>query len=545
MSEVMDKIAFWAEYIIRGTDMSYTSFVFMGCLAVFFVIYFLLRPQTLKRIWILIASLVFYVWAGDRGSLAILFATALIVYLVSRRMETIYSGYEAETKDMAVKERMAVLPAYKKRTKWYLWLALALILGVWIFVKVGKFLDWQTVGTFQDFSLFRSVIVPLGISYYSLSAIGYLLDVYWQKTKPEHNFLTLFTVMTYFPHIVEGPISKYSKIISQINDLPKFDYNRVCYGLQLMLWGYIKKMVIADRLAIYTGAVFGDPNAFAGMEVLIAVIFSVFQLYADFSGCMDIVGGISQVIGINLEQNFRQPLFAKSAAEFWRRWHITLGAWMREYIYMPISTNPRFIKWIGGMKKGGRKQLSNFLKNLIPSLAVWLLTGLWHGTGMDYIVWGLYWCALIVLSTVLKPYTDKLNERLHINTDGGLWHFWQGLRTSIFFGISRMFTVVGGLAGCGLLWQRLFTAARLWVLFDGSLFTHGLDQQDFTVAIIGIILILVVDVCHERGLKIRESIAKLPLPLRWIIYYGAIFAILILGIYGSGYDAASFIYGNF
>ncbi len=545
MSEVMERIASWAEYIIRGTDMNYTSFVFMGCLAVFFVIYFLLRPQILKRIWILIASLVFYVWAGDRGSLVIILATALIVYLVSRRMETIYSGYEAETKDMTAKERMAVLPAYKKRTKWYLWLALALILIVWIYVKVGRFLDWGVVGTFQNFSLFRSVIVPLGISYYSLSAIGYLLDVYWQKTKPEHNFLTLFTVMTYFPHIVEGPISKYSKIIGQMNNLPKFEYNRVCYGLQLMLWGYIKKMVIADRLAIYTGAVFGDPNAFAGMEVLIAVIFSVFQLYADFSGCMDIVCGISQVIGINLEQNFRQPLFAKSAAEFWRRWHITLGAWMREYIYMPISTNPRFIKWIGGMKKSGRKQLSNFLKNLIPSLAVWLLTGLWHGTGMDYIVWGLYWCALIVLSTVLKPYTDQLNERMHINTEGGLWHFWQGFRTSIFFGVSRMFTVVGGLAGCGLLWQRLFTAARLWVLFDGSLFTHGLDQQDFTVAIVGIILILVVDVCHERGMKIRESIAKLPLPLRWIIYYGAIFAILILGVYGSGYDAASFIYGNF
>ncbi len=545
MSVFIERAASWAEYIIQGTDMSYTSFVFVGCLAVFFVIYFLLRSQNLKRIWILLANLVFYVWAGDRGSLIIVCATALVVYLVSRRMETIYTGYEEETKDLATKDRMAVLPKYKNQTKWYLWLALALILAVWIFVKVVKFLDWETVGTFRNFSLFRSVIVPLGISYYSLSAIGYLLDVYWQKTKPEHNFLTLFTVMTYFPHIVEGPISKYQKIIAQMNDLPKFDYNRVCYGLQLMLWGYIKKMVIADRLAIYTGAVFGDPEAFAGMEVLIAVIFSVFQLYADFSGCMDIVHGISEVIGIDLAQNFRQPLFAKSAAEFWRRWHITLGAWMREYIYMPISTNPRFIQWVGGMKKSGRKQLSTFLKNLIPSLAVWILTGLWHGTGMDYIVWGLYWCALIVLSTVLKPYTDKINERLHIHTEGRLWHFWQELRTSIFFGISRMFTVVGGMSGCILLWQRLFRAARLWVLFDGSLYTHGLDQKDFYVAIIGITLILVVDVLHERGIKIRESIAKLPLPLRWIIYYGAIFAILIFGVYGSGYDAASFIYGNF
>ncbi len=531
MNEFFTGIAFWANYIFQETNRSYTSFVFVGALAVFFVVYFLLRRQTPRRIWILIGSLIFYIWAGDPGSLVIVIATALIVYLISRRIETIYGGYEAETKGQSVRERMAVLPHYKKKTKPYLYLAVILILAVWIFVKAGKLLNWQTVGLFQNFSLFQTVIVPLGISYYSLSAIGYLLDVYWQKTKPEHNFATLLTVMTYFPHIVEGPISKYQKLTKQMNHLPKFDYTRVCHGLQLMLWGYIKKMVIADRLAIYTGAVFADPAQFAGAEVLIAVIFSMFQLYADFSGCMDIVVGISQVIGIELDQNFRQPFFAKNAAEFWRRWHITLGAWMREYIFMPISTNPRFIRWIGAMKRSGRKQLSTFFKTLIPSLVVWLLTGLWHGTGWDYIVWGLYWCALIVLGTVLKPAADRANDRLRIRTESNLWRFWQSVRTCIYFGISRMLTVVGGIGGFLLLWRRLFTSPRLWTLFDGSLFTHGLDQQNFNVVIIGIVSILVVDVLHEHGVKIREGITGFVLPLRWILYLAAILTILIFGIY--------------
>ncbi len=544
MTELADQAVSLVMYIIRGTDMGYTSFVFMACLAGFLVVYWLLRPQCLKRVWILIAGLVFYVWAGDRGSLIIICATALIVYLAGRRMEQIYSGYETETAGMAAKERMQILDGYKKRTRRYLWLAIILILAVWIYVKTGRFFEIDTVGKFSDFSLFRNVIVSLGISYYSLSSIGYLLDIYWQKTKPEHNFLTLFTVMTYFPHIVQGPISRYQKLTKQMNDLPKFDFKRVCFGLQLMLWGYVKKMVIADRLALFTGTIFAAPSDYAGVEVLLAVVFSVFQLYADFSGCMDIVCGISQAIGIELDVNFRQPFFSRSAAEFWRRWHITLGSWMKDYIYFPISTNPRFIKWTYGMKKNGRKKLSSFLKTLIPSLAVWILTGLWHGTGIDYVVWGLYWCALIVIGSECRPAAEKVTSVLKINPNGKGYHIWQSVRTFIFFGVGRMFTVAGGLRGFAEMVRQMFHV-RLWVLFDGSLFECGLDLQDFAVAVIGIIMILLVDMWHEHGVKIRETIAAIPLPLRWAVYYTAIFAIFILGVYGSGYDAASFIYGAF
>ncbi len=530
--------------IVSDFEMTYTSIAFFLLLIAALCIFFVLPGQRAKRTWILIVNLIFYAWAGG-GALLIVLATAGIVYLISRRMEGIYAQFEAETEGLKPREKMGRLDAYKKRTRRYLVLALFLILAVWIYVKVGKFVGVATVDSFRDWFSGLGILVPLGISYYSLSAIGYLLDIYWRKVKPEHNFLTLLSVMTYFPHIVQGPISKYRQLIGQMNALPRFDYRRVCFGLQRMMWGYIKKMIIADHLALYVDAVFDEPAEFAGVEILLALIFCVFQLYADFSGCIDIVLGISEAIGIELEENFRQPLFSKSASEFWRRWHITLGAWMREYIYLPISTNPRFMKWTYGMKKSGHARLSSFLRDLLPSLAVWILTGLWHGTGLGYLVWGLYWCVLVVFGTEFKPYFDALSDRLKIRKDGTGLRIWQGLRTSILFGIGRMFTVTGWLRGCLILWQQLFAEPRFWVLFDGSLYEHGLDQRNFYVVLIGMVLMLLVDYWHEKGIKIRETLAALPLPLRWAVYYGAILALVVFAVYGGVYDAAGFVYEAF
>lgn len=524
--------------------MSYNSLIFFLCVVFFLAVYFLLRHQAAKRIWILTANIVFYVWSGW-AALWIVVATALIVYGITRRMERIYSRYETEKEGLKPKEQTVLLAGYKRKTRKYMWLGLFLILAVWIYVKVGKLLDFDSVDTFREWVNGKGILVPLGISYYSLSAIGYLLDVYWRKAKPEHNFLSLFTVMTYFPHIVQGPISKYSKLLAQLHALPAFQYDRVCFGLQLMIWGYVKKLVIADRLVIFTNAVFTAPADYAGVEIVLAVVLCVFQLYADFSGCMDIVCGISQAIGIELDVNFRQPFYAKSASEFWSRWHITLGAWTKEYLYLPIAMNPRFMKWTRQLKKDGRAWFSSFIKALCPLFAVWLFTGLWHGTGWDYLVWGLYWCVLMTIGKETAPLCGKLTARLGISTGRKYFALWQSIRTFLIFGIGRMFTVAGGLAGCKTLWNQLFAEHRLWVLFDGSLYTHGLDRKDCYVAIAGVILLLVVDAIHEKGTAIRRTIAAQPLPVRWLVYYVAIFAIVIFGMYGPGYDASSFVYGAF
>lgn len=537
----------WVEYISKilwQADMAYNTMVFWIFLAFFLGIYLSLHGAKSKQYWVLIGSIMFYIWSGI-GAVFIVAGTAIIVYLVTRKIEKIYEGYDVEKEGLRPKEQTALFATYKKKATKYLWIALGSVISIWVFVKVAKLLDFNTVESLKDMSLGLGIIVPLGISYYSLSAVGYVLDVYWRKAKAEHNFLNLFSAMIYFPHIVQGPISKYTDIMGQMNNLPKFDYQRVCFGLQLMLWGYIKKMIIADRLVIYTGAVFANPAKFAGVEIFIAVILCVAQLYADFSGCMDIVRGISQIIGIDLAQNFRQPFFAKDAQEFWSRWHITLGAWTKDYIYLPIAMNPKFMKYTRTLKKEGKVWKSSFVKAFVPLITVWIFTGLWHGTGFDYLMWGLYWCTLMTLSKELKPFTDKCIKRLKIDDKSAGYQLWRMVRTGMLFAMGRMITVVGVLTGGPYLMKQMVTELRLWTLFDGSLYTYGLEQKDFYVAVVGLGMMLAVDIIHERGIGIREGIAKQALPLRWGVYYLAIIAVVVFGIYGPGFDAASFVYGAF
>lgn len=537
----------WWEYFVKlitEAELSYNSPLFFFFLIAFFVIYFIVPFKKFKKIWIMVGNIVFYTWFGNEA-IFIVIATTCIAYCCSRMMEKIYQPFEDKKKDIPLKQQVEVLKGYKKKTRiWYL-LALILILGIWIYVKVEKFNGVDSVALLQDVINKKGIIVPLGISYYTLSIVGYLTDIYFRKIKAEHNILTLFTVVTYFPHIVQGPISKYSKLIDQFNNLPSFDYERICKGFQLMLWGYVKKLVIADRLVIYTNAVFNAPQKFAGIEIVIAVILCCIQLYADFSGCMDIVGGISEVIGIHLDQNFNQPFFAKSAQEFWARWHMTLGTWTKDYIYLPISMNGKFLKFTRNLKKKGHKWLSSFLKSFVPLIAVWLFTGLWHGTGIDYVIWGLYWCVLMTLSKECAPLFKYFKERLGIDETSKYHQFFCMFRTYILFAIGRTFTVTGSIQGCGILWNRIFFEHRLWTLFDGSLYTYGLDQKDFYVALVGMLLMLFVDIMHEKGIHIRERISGQPLLIRWVIYYSLIFTIIIFGMYGPSFDASGFVYGAF
>ncbi len=526
--------------------MSYNQIRFLVFLAVFFTVFFLVKFKPIRKVWILIGNIFFYILSG-KAALFIILGTALIVYITSLLMGMVYKRYEKakEGIELKPKEQVAFLGKYKRITKIFLWLALVLILGLWIYVKIGKFKGMPSVDSFKQWFTGMGIIVPLGISYYTLSAVGYLADIYWRKTKPTYNFLNLLVVMTYFPHIVQGPISKYDKLLKQINNIPKFDYTRVCFGLQRMLWGYIKKMVIADRLIIYTDAVFGNLANYAGVEVFLAVVFSGMQLYADFSGCMDIVIGASQVIGIEMEENFRQPFFAKSATEFWTRWHMTLSGWTKSYIYLPIAMSPKFMKLVRTLKKKKLKWLSSFINSFIPLVSVWIFTGLWHGTGVDYLMWGLYWCAMMTLSNETSFIMKKVGKVLRIDETKNYFRYWQYIRTYAIFVIGKCFTAAGGLAGFVAIWRSMFAEHRLWVLFDESLFTHGLDRRDFYIAVIGMLIMLLIDLAHEKGAKIREAIAAIPLPVRWCIYITAIVVVAVLAIYGPGFDASGFAYGEY
>ena len=311
-----------------------------------------------------------------------------------------------------------------------------------------------------------------------------------------------------------------------------------------MLWGYFKKMVIADRLALFVTPVFDGYMVQSGAHLLIAACFATVQLYCDFSGCMDIVGGFSQILGLKLEENFNHPFFSRSAAEFWRRWHITLGTWFKDYVYMPLAISPRLIKCSQRVRNKFGIRAGKAIMTIVPSLVVWILTGLWHSTGWNYIVWGLYWGILIIGSTVFAPEIRKLTSVLHINTETESWKIFQMVRTFFLFVIGRILTVPGNLANSMIIFKSIFNSFQIGTIFDGSLYTQGMDRPDFILSIVCIFILWLVSIRQEKE-SIRESLLKVNIVFRWAIWYILLFSIVIFGIYGPGYDATSFVYANF
>jgi D-alanyl-lipoteichoic acid acyltransferase DltB (MBOAT superfamily) len=300
--------------------------------------------------------------------------------------------------------------------------------------------------------------------------------------------------------------------------------------------------MIADRLAIFVNSVYGSYETKSGSMLLVATIFGAFQLYCDFSGCMDMARGFSEIIGIDLEKNFNHPFFSESAAEFWRRWHITLGTWFKDYVYMPISVAPWMMKFMGKVKNRFGMSAAKNVSTVVSLSIVWILTGVWHGTGLNYVAWGVYWGLLIILGMLLTPTFGKVAEKLHINTDSNEWHFFRKIRTFFLFLISRVFTIPSNLEASMQVFHNMIFKFDVWELVDGTVYKLGLDRPNFILAIITLILLYFVSRYEETNGKVRDWIAERQIVLRWMILYGLMFSIIIFGIYGPGYDASKFVY---
>ena len=511
--------------------MNLVSINFLLFAALVVLLYYIL-PKRVQWLVLLAASIAFYLTYGWQ-KLPFLLASAVIAYFAGLKIEQFQV---ASRKDTA---------AAKKKSRPVLLTAVALLVALLIYAKIGTWVIRSVARLFSAEGTAMEAIVALGVSYYTFSLISYLADIYRRQDRAEHDFLRLLLFTIYFPKVLQGPISRHKNLAPQLKQQHSFDYKEFCFGLQLMVWGYFKKMVIADRLAIFVDTVFGNIAEETGAHLLVAVLFASIQAYCDFSGCMDIVGGFSQTLGLKLEENFNHPFFSRSAAEFWRRWHITLGTWFKDYIYMPIVISPRVI----GLSKKVRDRFGvrsgKAVMTVVPLAAVWLLTGLWHGTGWNYIVWGVYWGALIICSTVFAPELKKLTTLLHINTEAGSWKVFQMVRTFGIFMFSTMITRPGSLYNTLRIGKRLLLRFHPEGFFDGSLYALGLDRPNFILALVCIGVLWAVSHAQEKGVRVRERIAGSNVVFRWAIYYAAVFAVLIFGVYGPGYDTAAFMYIKF
>ena len=350
--------------------MSFTTLPFLVLVALSVAAYYLL-PQRVQWMALLAASMVFYCVGGGKTVLYV-FYTAVIVYGSGLLLGRFNDLRRAAPKE----EKKAITARYKPYRRAVVLVACLANFGLLYVLKYWNF----TADLFQPLAdqlrpgtqiPLSELVLPLGISFFMFQSVGYVIDVYRDKYAPEKNFAKLLLFVSFFPQMVQGPISRFNDLAPQLFARRSLDYTDLKYGIQLILWGYFKKMVIADRAAVLVNTVLDDPWSYSGSILAVGVLFYCIQLYGDFSGGIDITRGVARLFGIDLAENFRRPLFSTSLTDFWRRWHITLGAWLRDFLYIPL----------GGNRHGKLKQYRNLFLTM-------LIGGAWHGAGWTFIIWG-------------------------------------------------------------------------------------------------------------------------------------------------------------
>ena len=522
--------------------MQFTSFSFLACLAVLLVVYYLI-PKKTQWILLLIASYEFYALAGIEYLAFILFTTIttyFAAYLIGRRLSK-QDAFLAENKQtMSRDERKAYKAKIKQGNRVFMILCLVLNFALLALCKVVLVAPFKAMaeGTFLSF---LTLGLPMGISFFMFQSTGYVVDVYRGVSKSEKNFFKFALFVSFFPQLIQGPISKFSQVAPSMYAPHKFEGKQVSFGLQRMLWGYFKKMVIADRMTAAVVALKGPE--YTGVGFLLLMIFYAVQIYADFTGGIDITIGIAEALGIKLPENFVRPFFSKNIAEYWRRWHISLGEWMKDYIFYPISVSQPMLK----LSKSARQKFGNFGKRLpvyIASVATWFCTGIWHGITPNFILWGLMNCFVIVVSEELVPVYEKFHGRFHRKEK----KWYGGFEILRMFMLMNLIRIVDLFPNVGEYFTRmgsLVTTFNFHILWDGTLLNLGLSGLDYAIVGGGILLMFAVSLFQEKKGSVREFLAQKPAALRYSLIFVLFVIVLLMGSYGIGYNAGNFIYNQF
>lgn len=522
------------------------SLEFIIFVAIIILIYKIV-PKKFKWIVLLISSYIFYFLNSNKLIIFILITT-LSIYFVGLKINKIDINLNEKLKDIKDKELKKQLKNKSKKSKKItLLIGILINLGILIFIKYSGSIGSGINLIFKTNIPIFKFILPLGISYYTLQAISYIVDVYRGKTQADKNLGRLALFLSFFPQIVEGPIGRYDDLANQLYEGHDITYETTTYGSQLILWGFFKKMVIADRLAMYVNYVFENASQYSGLIIILAIVGYTIQIYTEFSGAIDIVKGVSEIFGIELSNNFERPFFSKSVDEFWRRWNITLGTWLKDYVFYPVSLSKLSMKITTTSKKIFK---NSYMSKIIPIgfslLCVWLCNGFWHGSGLKYIVYGLYYYVLMMLGKIFMPLGNKIIKILKININVFSYKLWQIIRTFIYVCFGMLIFRADNLKSAFDMFISIFKIHNLELIFNGEAFLlGGIKVIDIIIVIISIIIVFIISLLQEKGINIRKTLGKQNLLFRWILLYGIIFAIIVFGIYGQGYDIQSFIYGQF
>lgn len=489
--------------------MLFNSLKFLIFFPIVTLVYFLI-PQRVKYLWLLCASYYFYMcWNPEY---AILIAVSTVI--------TWLSGIFIEKGKTPLSRKLTVAASF------------TINLAILFYFKYFYF-------TMDNINAIRAalhlsaltpkfdVILPVGISFYTFQALSYTVDVYRHDVEPEKNLLKYALFVSFFPQLVAGPIERSKNLLSQVNAEHHFDYNRARSGLLVMLWGFFLKLVIADRAAIAVNTVYNNSADFTGIQLAIATILFAVQIYCDFESYSTIAKGAARVMGFELMDNFHQPYFSTSIAEFWRNWHISLSTWFKDYLYIPL----------GGNRKGNLRKYFNLM-------VVFLVSGLWHGASWNFVIWGAVHGVYQVVGGVTKNFRRLVCTLLDINCDTPQYKWFQRLVTCTLVTFAWIFFRSTDLTQSVAVIKSIFTNFAPWSLYGGGITKMGLDTANAAVLIAAAAILFCVSLAKSRGEVVRK-IENMHVFARWPIYFGLLFSVLIFGIYGPQFMAAQFIYFQF
>ena len=477
--------------------MAFLSVPFLCFFPITALLYFLL-PQRVRNYWLLAASWFFYLSAKP------IYLTLLLFVIVTSYITGIALERCHHKGILILCLAMDVVLLFLFK---YINFALSLIAEGLSIVGI----TWSAP--------MLDIVLPIGISFYLFQAMGYVLDVWWGKVKAQQNFVLHGLFLSFFPQLVSGPIGRAAELTPQFQNPHSFCWDRFRKGMVRFLWGAFKKMLLADRLAVLVNTVYAAPETFGALQLVGAAVAFSFQIYCDFSSYTDMALGVADSMGFTLRENFNTPYFSRSISEFWRRWHMSLSNWFRDYLYIPL----------GGSRRGT-------LRKYLNVLIVFAVSGLWHGAALTFVVWGILNGVYQVIGGMTMPVRNGMYRMLRIEENGTFRKGVQIVATFLLTTVAWVFFKASSLSNAFQVLSGMFHGP-LWVYQS-----VGLDRRELLVAFVALVILFAVDVLGQRY-DLKEQYLHAPRLVRWMILWALLFGCLIFGCYGAGYNAQDFLYG--
>ena len=521
------------------------SFLFLPILIVIYNI----LPKKVRPYLLLISSLGFFAFIS-KALIIFLILSIISIYLVARYLTKIDKKRDQVLESAEKEQKKEIKEQYKKKKKIIIIIGILFNIAFLFFFKYLNFFGSIANDIFNLFNInchytITKIAAPIGISYYTLQAISYILDVYNEKIEASKNFFKVALYLSFFPQIMEGPIAKYEDTADDLFEGNKVTYKNFCFGYQRILYGFFKKYVIADRINIIVKTIFEGYTLYSGIPIWLGVICYTIMLYMEFSGTMDVVIGTGEMFGIKMPENFRQPFFAKNISEFWTRWHISLGTWFKNYIFFPVSLSKPVKKLTLKTRKILGNRFGQLIGGAIALFPVWFLNGLWHGAGWTFLFYGIYQFTLILLGNIFEPTINKICAKIHLHRQNKVYRIFQSIKMTFFVFIGELFFRAPSLKVGFEMLYKMFSNVKLSSITNGELLHLGVDLCDYGIVIIALIVIFIISLLKEKNINIREEISKKNIFIRWSIYYILIISIIIFGAYGPGYIPVDPIYADF